>query len=191
MMTNELQLDLHRALGRRGLLTTAGLATFAALGTGLVPGTASAAPVGDGDILDFALNLEYLEAEFYLRAATGSDLPGNQIGGTATQGAVTGGHKVPFKTKALWEYANEIAEYEANHERFLRSASGAGAVARPRIDLDRLSPRPRGRRGWSAPARNSTPSPMKPTSCSPRSFSRTSVSSPTRVPRGCSTTRTC
>ena len=126
------------ALGRRGLLTAAALsaATLAAGGKALAD-QAAAGAVGDPEILNFALNLEYLEAEFYLRAATGHGLEAADVGGTGTPGAVNGGHRVPFHTRAFQNYAWEIAKDERAHVRFLRRALGAAGGARPRIDLDR------------------------------------------------------
>ncbi len=64
----------------------------------------------DADYLNFALNLEYLEAEFYLRAATGSGLSATDAGTNA--GAVTGGAQVNFQTPAIQQYAMEIANDE-------------------------------------------------------------------------------
>lgn len=87
----------------------------------------------DADILNFALNLEYLEAEFYLRAVTGSGLSSTDAGSTAA--AVTGGTQVAFKTPAIQQYAQEIANDEQAHVRFLRKALGSAAVSRPAIDL--------------------------------------------------------
>ena len=89
--------------------------------------------ITDADILNFALNLEYLEAEFYLRAATGQGLSSADAGSGA--GAVTGGSVVTFPTPTLQQYAFEIAQDELNHVRFLRKALGSAAVARPAIDL--------------------------------------------------------
>jgi Ferritin-like domain len=89
--------------------------------------------ITDADILNFALNLEYLEAEFYLRAATGQGLSTTDAGSGA--GAVTGGTVVTFPNATLQQYAFEIAQDELNHVRFLRQALGSAAVPRPAIDL--------------------------------------------------------
>lgn len=133
-----------RAVSRRGFLAglgcSAGAATAMTLagcgGTGMAstpPTNPMPATITDADILNFALNLEYLEAEFYLRATTGMGLSDADAGANA--GAVTGGTQVAFKTQAIQQYAQEIANDELAHVRFLRSALGSAAVSRPAIDL--------------------------------------------------------
>lgn len=89
--------------------------------------------LADADILNFALNLEYLEAEFYLRAV-GSTLSSSEAGGS-TAGTVTGGRSVNFSNSAVQQYAQEIASDERNHVNFLRTALGSSAVVRPQIDF--------------------------------------------------------
>jgi hypothetical protein len=91
--------------------------------------------ITDSAILNFALNLEYLEGEFYSYATTGHGLPRNLIHGRGRLGAVIGGHQVPFKTKSVREFAEEIARDEHEHVAFLRSALGSAKVARPKINL--------------------------------------------------------
>lgn len=94
----------------------------------------------DADILNFALNLEYLEAQFYSYAVFGTGLPSNMLTGTGTQGAVIGGRQVPFKDPLVAQYAKEIAQDEVAHVRFLRAALGASAVAQPALDIGGTDP---------------------------------------------------
>ncbi|QXQ05683.1 ferritin-like domain-containing protein [Sphingosinicellaceae bacterium] len=100
-----------------------------------VPDSTSAPQIGDADILNFALNLEYLEASFYQYAVNGIGLASSMQTGTGTQGAATGGRQVMFTDPVVKAYAIEIAGDELAHVNFLRSALGASAVAQPTIDI--------------------------------------------------------
>jgi hypothetical protein len=124
---------------RRSLLRNAGIGAAAlgalAVSAKLVPAQAQTGP-SVADVLNFALNLEYLEAEFYLRATTGQGLPSTATSGVGDQGGVTwGGSMVPFNTVRVRDIAMDIAMDEYNHVLFLRSALGSAAVAEPNINL--------------------------------------------------------
>ncbi|GGE76150.1 ferritin-like domain-containing protein [Sphingomonas prati] len=97
--------------------------------------TPTSATVPDQDILNFALNLEYLEAQFYSFAAFGVGLDASLTGGIGGTGAVTGGRKVTFTDPVVAAYALEIAQDEINHVRFLRSVIGTATVGQPALDI--------------------------------------------------------
>jgi hypothetical protein len=99
------------------------------------PDTTSAPQVTDADILNFALNLEYLEASFYSFAVNGTGLSSSMQGGTGAQGVATGGRQVNFTDPVVKAYANEIAGDELAHVNFLRAQLGSSAVAQPMIDV--------------------------------------------------------
>ena len=88
----------------------------------------------DLDVLNFALNLEYLEAQFYSFAAFGTGLSADIVG--SSPGAVTGGRKVNFTDPLVAAYAREIAADEIAHVKFLRTAIGSTAVAQPALNID-------------------------------------------------------
>jgi len=101
--------------------------------------TPTSAAVTDNDVLNLALNLEYLEAQFYLYAVNGTGLSAAMIasGSGAAGGMVTGGAKVDFTgDPVVGAYAREIAADEAAHVAFLRTALGSAAVAMPNINID-------------------------------------------------------
>jgi hypothetical protein len=110
-------------------------ATFAST-LGLVPASPAYAQdeIKDEDIFRFALNLEYMEAEYYLRGTTGKGIDDTDAGSAA--GVVTGGKQVSFDTPAIGEFMQEVAENELAHVRFYRKTLGADAVDRPAIDFD-------------------------------------------------------
>lgn len=131
------ELGRRRALKRAGL-GMLGAAAAGALGAGrlgLIQPAQAQTALTDVQILNFALNLEYLEAEYYLRAVSGQGLAASTTTGVGTQGTVTGGSMVPFQNAAVADAAIRIALDEISHVQFLRSALGAAAVAEPTIDL--------------------------------------------------------
>ncbi len=140
--------SLPELASRRSFLRRAGIASMtAAIAPAAVPlllGTqtslADAASDLDLAVLNFALNLEYLEAEFYTYAVTGTGIENNGAGvdGLGTPGTtkVKANPKVPFTNAIVQAYAEEIAQDELNHVIFLRSALGSAKVARPALDLE-------------------------------------------------------
>ena len=146
---------VDKALSRRSFLAGAGAvaatATVAGCSSGGSTTTVTTPPPSaptDLDVLNFALNLEYLEAQFYLYAATGKGLATSDTTapsgytGSYTEGTVTVGSAaaVPGLTPAQQEILNEIAFEEQAHVKFLRSALGSAAVPMPSIDLSFFGP---------------------------------------------------
>lgn len=127
--------------GRRTFFKASGLALASAtlLGTDVFSPDAfaqSAAPT-DVQILNFALNLEYLEGEFYSRAVSNIGLESQDTTGVGGDpGPVSGGRKVSFSNPLVVDIANEIANDEIAHIRFIRRTLGGSAAARPAIDID-------------------------------------------------------
>jgi rubrerythrin len=111
---------------RLGFLRKAGLAGAGVLSGGallgaLVPGALAAgtgrppASYGAGDVgvLNYALTLEYLEANFYAQAVA----------------------KVTFSDPHLKALASVIASHEKAHVDYLKAALGAKAVKKPKFDF--------------------------------------------------------
>ncbi|MBE7188988.1 ferritin-like domain-containing protein [Jatrophihabitans endophyticus] len=123
------------ALGALPTAATAATPAHAARAAAASDDAATAAAPSDGAILNFALNLEYLEGEFYHNAVKGHGLPGDLTHGKGGRGHVTGGRAVPFQSKVVKQLAHEIAWDEQTHVHFLRKALGGAKVGLPDIDI--------------------------------------------------------
>ncbi|MDQ3461002.1 MAG: ferritin-like domain-containing protein [Deinococcota bacterium] len=91
----------------------------------------------DVQIGNLALNLEYLEAEYYLRGVFGVGLEDRGVGvtGVGALGNVIGGRQVDFSRMRDFQNAEEIALDEEAHVVYLRNLLQDGAAARPTIDF--------------------------------------------------------
>ncbi len=144
-MANQETKQIDSIISSRRALLAMGGAALAGLAL-TKTSAAQSASYTDNDILNFALNLEYLEAQFYTLAVSGKTIDTLGIGigaGTASAGTGTvvtkpGGPascKVPFTNSVIANYAQEIAGEEQSHVKLLRSALGSKAVAMPNLDL--------------------------------------------------------
>lgn len=132
-----------RAFARRNFIKNVGLAGAGIAAGAVIQGCSDnststnpkAQSIPETDVLNFALNLEYLEAEFYSVAVTGNTLSSSVTGGTST---ATGGAKVTFSDTRIADIANEIYNDEVLHVKYLRTALGGVAVAEPAINLNAL-----------------------------------------------------
>ncbi len=142
-MDQTLKTIASQSLSRRGFLASAGAATAATLiGCGdsgtvssTLPTPPAAVSVTDVDVLNFALNLEYLETEFYLRAVTGSGIPAADGGGATV--TVKSASKVTFSNSFFQQLAFELAQTELQHVRAIRAtitALGGTPIAAPALN---------------------------------------------------------
>jgi len=137
------RIRVKRALNRRRFLGGLGMTGAAVAGSALLAGcggsakTVMAAGPSETDVLNFALNLEYLEATFYSYVVTGGDIPSSSTGGgPAPTGAPPS--TPAFQSQQIADMFAEIYYDELSHVNDLRTALGSSAVARPQLDLGAL-----------------------------------------------------
>jgi hypothetical protein len=164
MPTQETQVLDNIILSRRALLAGGSALAVLALAPKQASAQSAVAVYTDNDILNFALNLEYLESNFYYLAAFGTTIdvastsstaagagvlgisgvvgnnPSGNTAGVVANSGVSGApasstYKVPFVTPVLAAYAVETAIEEGKHVSVLRSALGTLAVSQPAINL--------------------------------------------------------
>ena len=131
---------------RRRFLRKMGIASAAVMAGAAVSKAQTTTPpaVTDAQILTFALNLEYLEAEFYTVATTGEYIDkavGITITGTGTPGPTSGGQQVELFTTGLLPLIQEVAADEQAHVKLIRgalTAAGVMPIAKPAINLSAL-----------------------------------------------------
>jgi Ferritin-like domain len=137
------------AASRRTFLRGAGMTGIGLAGAAMIGSkfgareqkVEAAAAVSDLDILNFALNLEYLEAEFYAMSTYGATLV--QLGvikSSDESGPTTGGAKIPnFSASRMATVATALRNDEILHVKYLRAALGSRAVKKPAINLNALA----------------------------------------------------
>lgn len=133
----------HTAFSRRNFMIGSGAlaGTVGLAGCGSVLGVdpSMGPPPSITDVLNFALNLEYLEANFYLFITTGQGLPASLQG--TNPGAVPPIPAVQFTDPNVAALAKQLAADELAHVTFLRAglaAAGITPIDQPALNLTAL-----------------------------------------------------
>ena len=151
MSESMIQEVIKASPNRRKFLKTLGAASAAVTAMAVAnPMEAQTSSVTATEIavLNFALNLEYLEAEFYTYGQYGYGIENMGIGvsgvasgsNLAGGGLTTGGKKVSFTNSLVFsqQITEEIGTDERDHVVLLRGFLGSKAIAKPNIKLDAL-----------------------------------------------------
>lgn len=139
---------LGQSPNRRSMLRKLGFASAALTAAATFEVTSNADPASPSpvDVVQFALNLEYLEAEFYSVATTGQTLEQRNVdlSGTGTFGPTTtqfGAVNLANNLVLTPTTAQNIALDEFNHVQIVRNAllqNGVTPITKPAINLDAL-----------------------------------------------------
>lgn len=136
--------QLATGTSRRQVLKRLGMGAVGLAGLNLLASRVKAATTTlsaqDAAILQFALNLEYLEAQYYTFALTGHGVNPVLLTGSGTMGPVVikSNPSVPFTTPAFRQYGAEIYRDETAHVSYIRQVLrffGVEPVAQPKLDL--------------------------------------------------------
>ncbi len=148
MSENIIEEVVKASPNRRKFLKTLGAATAAVTAMGVATPSAEAQSSTELAVLNFALNLEYLEAEFYTYGQYGYGIEqlgiktsGVAAGGNpASGGTTTGGKKVTFANSLIFSQpiTAEIGSDERAHVVLLQSFLGSQAIAKPNLNLNAL-----------------------------------------------------
>ncbi len=129
-----------RAVNRRHFMAALGM-TGAAAGAGLLSGCSTtttavattSTSLAQTDVLNFILNVKFLEATFYASITQGTDLSGAAL---INSGVVSGAPgKLTFATQQITDMLNEIYFDEKNHVNTLISLLSSSVAFRPAINL--------------------------------------------------------
>jgi len=124
-----------------------GAAAFGGAAQALVANTVNAQTPSDGltqadiDLLNFVLNIEYLQAELYTKVTTGLTIAevGVPVSGIGTPGPTIGGAEVQLTfANDPRDISLKLARDDQRHVRVLRNLLRTDAIAKPEMNLDAL-----------------------------------------------------
>ncbi len=113
----------------------AAASTASAASTAATPSSIGAVSAADAPTVNFALNLQYLAAQFYTHASTNAGLPASALTGVGAQGASTNGLQLLAPAPAPARYASEIATDKTSRLAEVRTALSSAAVGQPAMEL--------------------------------------------------------